>query len=31
MDTVVRPKQVVYWPNFIARRRRRRRNVNTGD
>jgi len=21
-DTIVRPKQVIYWPNFVARRRR---------
>jgi len=27
MDTVVRPKQVTYWPNFVTRRRRRRRMV----
>jgi hypothetical protein len=27
MDTMVRPKQVIYWPNFVTRRRggRRRR------
>jgi transposase len=24
MDMVVRPKQVIYWPNFVSRRRRRR-------
>jgi hypothetical protein len=24
MVTIVRPKQVVYWPNFMTRRRRRR-------
>jgi hypothetical protein len=22
MDTTVRPKQVIYWPNFVARRRK---------
>jgi len=25
MDTIVRQKQVIYWPNFATRRRRRRR------
>jgi hypothetical protein len=25
METIVRPKQVIYWPNFVTRRRRRRR------
>jgi hypothetical protein len=24
-DTVVRPKQVIYWSNFMTKRRRRRR------
>jgi len=24
MDTIVRPKQVIYWPNFVTRRNRRR-------
>jgi len=23
-DKIVRPKQVIYWPNFMTRRRRRR-------
>jgi hypothetical protein len=25
MDTIARPKQAIYWPNFVTRRRRRRR------
>jgi hypothetical protein len=24
-DIIVRPRQVIYWPNFVTRRRRRRR------
>jgi len=27
MDTIVRPKQVIYWPNFVTWRRRRRRHM----
>jgi len=23
-DTIVRPKQVIYWPNFVTRKTRRR-------
>jgi len=23
-DTIVRQKQVIYWPNFVTRRRRRK-------
>jgi hypothetical protein len=25
-DTNVRPKQAIYWPNFVIRRRRKRLN-----
>jgi len=25
MDIIVRPEQVIYWPNVLTRRRRRRR------
>jgi hypothetical protein len=28
MDKIVRPRQVIYWPDFLIRRRRRRRMNN---
>jgi len=31
METIVRPKQVIYWPNFVTRRRRRRRRRRRKD
>jgi len=27
MDTVVKLKQAIYWPNFMTRRRRGRKNI----
>jgi len=30
MEVIVKPKQIVYWPNFVIRRRRRRRRRRRG-
>jgi len=29
MEILVRPKQVIYWPNFVSRRRKNLVNVHT--